>query len=792
MRFAGGSAVGVAVSGVSLHSLASVNEALAHEEVEVPGGPESWVLGVCTACPAGCGLRVRKIGERAVHVQGNPLHPVNQGGLCPKGVARTQELYHPDRLKAPMKNTGGRKSPRWKAISWDEAISILTRRLKDLQSSGQAQGVVLVDRSVPSVASRLMRSFLAAYGSPNYLTMPSGLDALRTALFLQQGVTEPVAYDWERTQYVLSFGVNLLEGWGSPATIMRAFGRWRDPSAGRRTKFTQVEPRFSVTAARADEWVSLRPGTEATLALGIAYVLITEGLYDVPFVRDHTFGFEDWRDASGVNHEGFRTLVLSEYRLQEVAAATGVPEETILRLGREFGNNRPAVALGDSQTSTLTGNPYSAMAVHSLNALVGSIDSPGGVLIQAPLPGFADTGAIPGGARVVPSSGLLPENSHLSWLPKAILSGQPYPVRALILNEVNPVFSLPNGRTFQDSMEKVPFVVSFTAFPDESSEIADLVLPAVTDLEKWQAVTSPPTFPYAVHSMAAPVVAPRYQARHPADVILEIAKQLGAPVAKGLPYATFEEYLRTRTKSIFDAQTGSVFGTSLEAAWDRLLERAGWWSPTYSTAEQLWDQMGKQGGWWDPGYFYGDWHRVLKTSSGRFEFYSQTLARWAAGHPEFARAAGLEAGDDHLFLPHQPPAGKPSDGYPLLLMPVEVLPLSGGEGAHLPYLQQIAGPHLFEAWDSWLEIHPETAERLHVADGDMVWIESRRSRARARARLYAGAQPGVVHLPLGYGRTSGSRWACRGINPLRLIEESFDPVAGLPQTGGTFVKVYRS
>ena len=386
MRFTGGGAVGVAVSGVSLHSLASVNEALANEEVEVPGGPESWALGVCTACPAGCGLRVRKIGERAVHVQGNPHHPVNQGGLCPKGVARTQELYHPDRLKAPMKNTGDRKSPRWKAISWDEAISILTSRLKELHSSGHAQGVVLVDRSVPNVVSRLMRSFLAAYGSPNYLTMPSGLDALRTALYLQQGVTEPVAYDWERTRYVLSFGVNLLEGWGSPATIMRAFGRWRDPSAGRRTKFTQVEPRFSVTAARADEWVSLRPGTEAALALGIAYVLITEGLYDASFVRDHTFGFEDWRDASGRNHEGFRTLVLSEYHLQEVAAATGVPEETILRLAREFGNNRPAVALGDSQTSTLTGNPYSAMAVHSLNALVGSIDSPGGVLVQAPLP----------------------------------------------------------------------------------------------------------------------------------------------------------------------------------------------------------------------------------------------------------------------------------------------------------------------------------------------------------------------------------------------------------------------
>ncbi|MBI4873956.1 MAG: molybdopterin-dependent oxidoreductase, partial [Acidobacteria bacterium] len=434
VRLATGGVLGAATAGFTVGGWGRIREALAGEEIQVPAGPESWALSVCTLCPAGCGLRVRKIGGRAVKVQGNPLHPINQGGLCPKGLAALQALYHPDRLRSPMKNIGDRKAPRWKAISWDEAISTLVAQLSRLRAAGETRALVFVDRGEQTLSSRLVRQFMAAYGSPNYLLPPSGLDAVKTAVYLQQGVTQPVACDWDRSRYVLSFGVNLLEGWGSPATIMRAFGRWRDPAAGRRTKFVQIEPRLSVTAARADEWVSLRPGTEAALALGIAYVLITEGLYDAAFVRDHTFGFDDWQDESGRTRQGFRSLVLSEYRLQEVAALTGVPEETILRLAREFGRNRPALALGDRQTSTLPGDPYCSMAVNSLNALAGSVDAPGGLLIQAepPVPFAGAAGSR--WPRVDQVGGSVYPRHNLAELPRAVASRQPYPVQAVILN----------------------------------------------------------------------------------------------------------------------------------------------------------------------------------------------------------------------------------------------------------------------------------------------------------------------------------------------------------------------
>ena len=125
-------------------------------------------------------------------------------------------------------------------------------------------------------------------------------------------------------------------------------------------------------------------------------------------------------------------------------------------------------------------------------------------------------------------------------------------------------------------------------------------------------------------------------------------------------------------------------------------------------------------------------------------------------------------------------------------MPVEVLPLAGGHGAHLPYLQQIAGSHVFEHWESWLEMNPRTAAELGLADRDTVWVESRRGRAQVRLRLYAGARPGVVHLPLGYGHTQGGAWARRGVNPLDLTESERQPPTGLLHTTPTYVRVYRS
>jgi anaerobic selenocysteine-containing dehydrogenase len=794
-QFAGGCAVGAATSGVTLEGLSKFNAALAAEEVKVPRGPEAWSLSVCSLCPGGCGLRVRTIGKRAVKIQGNPLHPVNRGGLCPRGLAGLQVLYHPDRLRAPQQNVGSKGTPRWKEISWDEAMHTLAQRLQSLRQQGQVSSVVFASGPSGHFRQRLFSRFLQAYGSPNYLRAPSGLDGSQAAVYLQQGVPDGLAYDLEGTRYLFSFGVNLLEGWGSPVSTMRTFGIWRDSAGGRRTKFVQIDPRLSVTASRADEWVALRPGTEAALALGIAYVLLTEGLYDARFVNEHTFGFEDWRDPEGRMHTGFRSLVLSEYRLNEVAAITQVPVETILRLGREFGRNGPALAIGGRQSSTLPGDLYTSMAIHSLNALVGSLEVSGGALIRPELPGDTNV-RFPGQGRlsasVARSGGTVLPGADWSRLPESILNAKANPVQAVLVHGADPVFSLPNGEQFAKALDRVPFVVSFASFFDETAAHADLILPDHTDLEKWQEAASPPTFAFPVQSFSPPVVEPLHKTRDTAEVFLEVAHVLGGEVAAALPENTFEEFLRRQVALIFAAQTGYTFNTSLEETWNRISERSGWWVPSYSSAGELWEQMKQKGGWWESTYSYGEWNRVLRTPSGKFEFYSQRLAEWAAQNPELVKASGFEPRDDHLCLPHQSRLEEAPKEFPLLLIPVEILPLAGGNGAEVPYLQQIAGQHLFTHWDSWLEINPRTARELGLADRDWVWVESPRARFNVRLRFYEGVRPDVVHLPLGYGRTQGSAWARRGINPFRLIGSERKPAVGQFQSTQTYVRIYRS
>lgn len=793
VRFATGGAAGLVASQVAVPGLSHITTAFANPEVRVPTGQESWALSVCTMCTGNCGLKVRKIGSRAVRTIGNPLHPINRGGLCPKGVAALQALYHPDRIRTPLQNVGTRTSPRWKQISWEQAVAILTGRLRALATTGRAHSVVFLDGSEKDLSSRLFRTFLYAYGSPNYLVAPSGMDAIQAAAYAQLGTRQPVAYDLTRARYVLSFGAGLLDGWGSPSHAMRAFSRWRETAAGSRTKVVQIESRLSSTAAHADEWVPIVPGTEASLALGLMYVLITEGLYDLAFVRDHTFGFEDFRDDSGKLRMGLRSLVLRDYRLQNVAAVTGIAPETILRVAREMAANRPALVLGGSQTSTLPGDPYAAIAVLSLNALLGSIEVPGGIVLREDLPDAAVQIPPPARPRLdQPSDRPLPTNPLVA-LPEAIRRGHPYPVEVVILNEVDPLFSLPQPENLRDSLRRVPLLVSFATFPGESSQLADLILPTPTDLERWHAATAPPGFAQTILSVSPPAVPPRHNSRHPAEVLLDIAKTVSEPVRNALPFASFEAYVRAQVDALYRAETGGVFGSDDEEIWDRLLERSGWWSPTYSSADELWQQMKDKGGWWVPNYV-GPREHVFESPSKRFEFRSQLLEKWAAKGPEYAARLGSDGDPEVRFLPHQTLFRPAPDDFPLLLVPIEVLPLAGGTGAELPYLQQIAGAHVFSSWDSWLEINPSTAERLEIGNGDLIWVQSQCPgvRVKVRARLYAGARPGVVHLPIGYGQKAGSRWACRGVNPLALLVCPLDPLTGLPQVASTHVKIYKS
>lgn len=778
LGFTAGAAAGAAL-GVPIGR--AFSDLVADRSIRPERGPEDASLSVCRLCPGGCGIRVRRIGGRPVKLDGNPLHPVSAGRLCPKGQAALQSLYHPDRVTTPLRRVGERGSvTSFEPTSWEEALTAISGRLAELREGGRPESLVLVRGASRGLAGRLADRFLHAFGSPNDIRCDHGETAAALALSLTQGVMSGPAFDLEATDYVLSFGGALLEAWGSPVHTMQAYGRFRQGRPGRRGKFVHADSRMSITASSADEWIPIRPGSEGVLALGICRVLVSEGLYDQDFVLRRTRGFEDYRDEGGKLHDGLRTLLERELPLDRVTAATGVSVNVILRLAREFAAARRQLAVGPRRGPLLPGTLLAHLACHTLNALVGEVDAPGGVLVPEPVPlapwpelprdPVADAGRrrprLDGGAGPHPLSD--PEA-----LAEAMIEGSPYPAEMLVVLEGDPAFTTTAPDRFAAAIEKVPTVVSFATIPDDTAWLANWILPATHFLESWDLDTTPPGIPYPVVSLAQPAVEPAGECRPAAEVFLELAGRLGGEVAAAFPWPGLPELMRVQMDGLYQARRGAILGTDFDEAWVRMMERAGWWAPGYRTADELWDRALATGGWWDPFYDHGDWQRVLATPSQRFELRPDLL------HLEMGRGATDET------------AERTEDGVPsLALVLFEPLPVSGGIGAELPFLQELLDPGLDERWETWVEVHPETAERLGIHDRHWVEVRSQRASVEARARVTPRVVRDTVALPVGLGKKAGGRWAAgRGTNPLRLLVPAREPVSGLPDLGSTRVQI---
>ncbi|MBI4521441.1 MAG: molybdopterin-dependent oxidoreductase [Gemmatimonadetes bacterium] len=782
--------------------------AAAAREERVPGGLERWVTTACTLCPGGCGARVRVIDTRAVKLEGNAFHPVTAGGLCPVGQAALQSLYSPDRVKGPLKRAGERGAGQWEPVSWDEALATVSGQLTTLRERGEPQGLVLVMGESQGLLPDLLRRFARAFGTPNVVEAADA-DPGATALWLAQGVRAPVAYDLENARYILSFGMPLVDGGWAPVRQIRALAQVRQGAPGYRGKLVQIEPRFSPTAARADEWIPVNPGTEGALALGLAHVLVADLLFDRRFIAEHGFGYEDWTDAQGREHLGFRTLLIREYTPAAVAEITGVPPETIRRLAHEFAMYGPGVAIGPR-----IGHPRSvetAVAIHALNAVAGAVDRVGGALVarSAPAPNWPELQPDPVARRglAMPrldSAGeefLLAESS-LAALAEALRRGEPYPARALFLWQANPAFAQPSPERFGDALSQVPFIVSFSPFLDESARYADFILPDHVFLEAWEHVAPPPGLPYPVVTLAQPVVEPLYDTRHAGDVVLGLATTLGGSVREALPQADFREILTAYARDLYRLRRGMVFSRHELVGPPQPLRELDWAPLPYASFEEFQAELIANGGWFDPSYRYGEWARVLRTPSGKFEFHSQVLRRMVATRAEtegttvqaFLDRLGWIVTDDRAFLPHyEPPAGGAGDArFPRHLLPFRVLALMDGRGANQPFLQEVLAPHAQAQWGSWMELNPETAVELGIEDGDRVWVESSVGRAQVRARVYAGIMPGVVAMPEGQGHTAVGRYAAgKGVNVMELMAPDADPLTGAPILTAR-VRVYRA
>ena len=391
-----------------------------------------------------------------------------------------------------------------------------------------------------------------------------------------------------------------------------------------------------------------------------------------------------------------------------------------------------------------------------------------------------------------PASGDFPLARHVpTAVPQAILDEKPYPTSVAILYYTNPLFSSPDPLRVARAFEKVPFVVSCSPFLDESSAAADLILPDHTALERWQDVPAPPVAPYSLFGLRQPVVTPLYDTMHTGDVLLRIARAIGGSVAQAFPWESFLDVLRDSAAGLYEARRGAIVEPFTSKPWTALLEERGWWSSSDRTFDEFWAQLQDKGGWWDPMYYFGQWDRIFQTASGKFEFYSLTLHKLLAEQ----RKGPSEEGADQACLPHfEPPrfAGG-NEQYPFHLNIIRLMPLAAGRNCDQPFLQEILDPNLRVRWDSWVEINPQAAEHLGIGDGDFVWLESPVGKVKVQARLNPGAMPNVVNIPANLGHTEYGRWAKGiGVNPMHIVANEHDALAGLSALGATRVRVTKA
>ncbi len=775
-----------AAYGSAAYTLAAPQSKFIEYTIGEDGAPrERFVNALCTMCPGGCGLKMRVVHGCAVGVRGNKDHPVNRGGLCSRASAVLQDLYNPDRLRQPLRCVGGRGSGRWEPVDWDEALNTVADRLGEIRRATGPQGLCVVAGRDRGLARTMWRRFTRAYGSPNFVDAfpDDNLDVLPAAL-ATHGVRQRFGYDLAGAGYVISFNSAWLDAHWSSEQAARAFGEFRRGRPGFRPKWVDVGPRHSLTATKSDEWVPIRPGGEGTLALGIAHVMLREGLYDRDFVERRGYGFEDWTDSAGVAHLGFRRTVLRDFAPARVQSATGVPEGTIFRLAREFSQNRPAVALGFDGGGCGTQATYDRMAIHCLNALAGSIDAPGGVTVFSALSLLDDDfdvdAASDRGLVAPPLDGPVARrrlrHHSVDTLADAVQSGRPYAAQALFLVDADPVFAMAEGARLGAALASIPFVVAFSSYHNDSNRHADLILPPTHGLHRWDFNVAHTLKGHTVVTVSQPVMPAPAMARDPYDCLKTIAGRLGGGIERALPWSDAEEAVGAVCTELFESGKGAAFGPANEENWAQLLESRGWRAPFAENYEDFKRDVLAGGGWIDPIYFHREWDRVFRSPPQRFAFSSAYLARSFEAFPP----ADGEGDRDRRCLPDcRIEKPKEDATYPLELYVYELPNLVSVSSPNLPWLNDIAGAYMFENWRTWVEIHPETAEHIGLSSQDRVEVGTPRGKMVLPVKIYAGLMPGVIAIPFGFGHKTGGRW-CAGVgeNPADLVDSRKDPLTG--------------
>jgi molybdopterin-containing oxidoreductase family iron-sulfur binding subunit len=502
-----------ALSGCSTDRVQKLVPYLVQSEDQVPGLP-TWYASTCTECSEGCGLHVKTREGRAIKLEGNPNHPINAGSLCAMGQAGLQGLYNPARVDGPMAKDGAD----FTRTSWDDAIGRLASRLASARGR-----VAVISGAGPGTFDDLLASWTTAVGGRLVRWEPFGREPERIANRQVFGLDELAHYDFAAARYVISFGADFLETWGPVVEQQRGFSASHGFQNQDMSKLVCVGARMDLTGINADEWHPTTVGSEASLALGMANVILSE----------RTTGPEDANGLRGM---------LAEYTPEKVAGDTGLTPDLVRRLAREFVTGTPSLAVAGGIGAQHRGAADVCAAVNLLNYVAGNV-----------------------GRTIHFGMGIAATDGHdaMARLIAAMNAGE---IDTVLVHEANPAYALPKTAGFAAAFAKVPLKVSTATCLDETAALCDVLMPNPHALERWGDLRPR----VGIRSLMQPVMTPVMGARDTGDVLLTAARTGGVELA-GITAPTWEAHLKSEWTT-FARSRGAA---DPERFWLDALQRGG-------------------------------------------------------------------------------------------------------------------------------------------------------------------------------------------------------------------------
>jgi anaerobic selenocysteine-containing dehydrogenase len=700
----------------------------------------------CRACHGGCGAIVTVENNRAIKIEPDPEAPLSKGRMCPKGLAAIDLLYDPNRLQYPMKRTGERGQGKWKRILWDEAYEIIIENIQRIKSESGIQSIGIVQGTGRHHLHQTAR-FANTLGTPNWFE-PGTAQCYHprvTNFFMTYG--HPLVVD-----YYGDVNPECILVWGTNPVISGADGEiqflTRD-AIKKGSKLIVVDPRQTELAKKAAIWLQIRPGTDCALALGMIHVIINENLYDKKFVDQWTYGFEALRKR------------ISDYPLKKVSEITWIPKAKIIEAAKLFAQSTPAsLELGCAIEHTP--NCYDTVrAISFLPGITGNYDVPGGFIEGMKMMPDAETNlgkleheiaAQRLGAEKYPflsGTNMHFPSAHIPTVFHAIRTGEPYPIKALMFFGNNGLIGFADSNRTYDLFRRLDFMCCMDLFMTPTAEMCDLVLPAACWLE-LDAVLSVPFF--AGHTvMAQKKIMRLYGRKADEEVYCELCARMGL------------DYGAQNIHDILNAQlreVGKRYPQFKNLDFVQLCEL------NYLEIPMEYRHHEKRG--------------HLDTPTGKMEIWSTEMEK-----------IGLDPLPKYAEPPESPySTPELARHYPLIL-------ITGGrspfyflsEGKSLPFSRRRA-PY------PCVELHPETAKKYGISDGDWVYIESPRGRITQKALITEGIDPRVVNCQHGWwypeDLSPSHGWRESNANILTSADPPYDAVMGTYQLRALLCRISKN